>query len=216
MAISTMNEKKMIIMARTVSILFTPFYWPLIGIIIMFWFSSMEMAPLGYKLKCIFTVYLLSIYLPTLLIRLYHRYNGWSPFQIGQKEKRMVPYIISIICYFGCYYMLNWFRLPHHMSIILILAIMVQIVCAIINVWWKISTHMAALGGVTAMIYFFSYYFNVNIFWWFCTAIILSGLVGTSRLILRQHSFSQVITGYFMGYLLSIGILIYSYISAFI
>lgn len=211
-----MNEKKMIIMARTVSILFTPFYWPLLGIILMFWFSRMQSLPFNYKLKTVFLVYLLSIYLPTLLIRMYHRYNGWSPFQMSQKEKRMIPYIISILCYFGCYYMLNWLRVPHHMSIILILAIMTQIMCATINVWWKISSHMAAMGGVTAMVYFFSNYFGINIFWWFCMVIILSGLVGTSRLILRQHNLSQVLAGFFMGYFLSTIILIYSYISAFI
>lgn len=211
-----MNEKKMIIMARTVSILFTPFYWPLLGIILMFWFSRMQSLPFNYKLKTVFLVYLLSIYLPTLLIRMYHRYNGWSPFQMSQKEKRMIPYIISILCYFGCYYMLNWLRVPHHMSIILILAIMTQIMCATINVWWKISSHMAAMGGVTAMVYFFSNYFGINIFWWFCMVIILSGLVGTSRLILRQHSLPQVLAGFFMGYFLSTIILIYSYISAFI
>lgn len=211
-----MNEKKMIIMARTVSILFTPFYWPLLGIILMFWFSRMQSLPFNYKLKTVFLVYLLSIYLPTLLIRMYHRYNGWSPFQMSQKEKRMIPYIISILCYFSCYYVLNWLRVPHHMSIILILAIMTQIMCATINVWWKISSHMAAMGGVTAMVYFFSNYFGINIFWWFCMVIILSGLVGTSRLILRQHNLSQVLAGFFMGYFLSTIILIYSYISAFI
>lgn len=203
-------------MARTVSILFTPFYWPLIGIILMFWFSRMQSLPLNFKLKTVFIVYILSIYLPTLLIRMYHNYNGWSPFQMTQKEKRMIPYIISILCYFGCYYVLNWLRLPHHMSIILILAIMTQIMCATVNVWWKISTHMAAMGGVTAMVYFFSNYFGVNIFWWFCLVIILSGLIGTSRLILRQHSLPQVLAGFFLGYFLSTIILIYSYISAFI
>jgi len=203
-------------MAKTVSIIFTPFYWPIFGLLFLLLFSRMSQIPFSIKLQIVVIVYLFTILFPTLLIRFYRKYNGWSHFQLGNKERRMIPYIISIIFYFSCYYILNFFHTAHFMSIILILAIIIQIFCAIINVWWKISTHTAGIGGITGAIYFFSLYFNFNLMWWLCLFILVGGLVGSSRMILRQHSLSQVIVGYFSGFMLTLGVLFYSYFSQII
>ena len=90
-------------------------------------------------------------------------------------------------------------HLPHFMSSILMAALIVQVLCALINVWWKISTHTAAIGGVTGGLLAFSLIFNFNPVWWLCLVITLAGMVGTSRMILRQHTLSQVVAGFFVG-----------------
>ncbi len=43
---------------------------------------------------------------------------------------------------------MNVLHFPHFMSRILMAALLIQVICALINVWWKISTHTAAIGGV--------------------------------------------------------------------
>lgn len=211
-----MNEKKIINMAKIVSIIFTPFYWPTFGLLLLLIFSRMSQIPFSVKLQIVAIVYFFTILLPTLLIRLYRKYNGWSHFQLGNKERRMIPYIISIICYFSCYYILNFFHVAHFMSIVIIFAILTQIMCAIVNVWWKISTHTAGVGGITGAIYFFSLYLNFNLMWWLCLLILIGGIVGSSRMILRQHSLSQVVMGYILGFLVTLTVLFYSYFSAII
>ena len=35
--------------------------------------------------------------------------------------------------------------------------------------------------------------------WWLCFVLILAGAVGTARMILRQHSLSQVVGGFLVG-----------------
>ena len=112
------------------------------------------------------------------------------------RERRMIPYIISILCYFTCYYLMNVMNMPRFMGNILVAALVIQMACALINVWWKISTHTAAIGGVAGALIAFSLIFGFNPIWWLCLVIILAGRVGTSRMILRQHSLSQVITGF--------------------
>lgn len=72
-------------------------------------------------------------------------------------------------------------------------------VCAFINIWWKISTHTAAIGGVAGALLAYSISFSFNPIWWLCLVLILAGMVGTARMILRQHSLSQVVTGFFIG-----------------
>lgn len=202
-------EKKLIIAARTLSLVFNPFYLPLVGLILLFWFTYLNLLPLVYKLAVTMNVYLFTILFPTLIIRFYRNYHGWKLFELRQRERRMVPYIVTIVSYFTCYYIMNFFRIPHFISTILIIAIAIQTICAFINVWWKISTHSAAVGAMTGTLIVFSEIFGFYLLWWLYLALIISGLVGSSRLILRQHNLSQVLVGYAIGFALSILIIIY-------
>lgn len=194
-----MKEKNIIIAARVISMVFTPFYLPLVGLLALFIFSYMSLMPLLYKASVLIMVYLFTILLPTLLIRAYRNYQGWTRLQLGTKERRMMPYIIAILCYFGCYYIMSYLRIPQFMANILVAALIIQVACAIINVWWKISTHTAAIGGFAGALVAFSILFAFNPLFWFCVILIIAGMVGTSRMILRQHTLSQVVTGFLIG-----------------
>ena len=183
------------------SMLFTPFYLPLLGLAVLFFLSYLSLMPTGYKIFVLCMVYLFTILLPTMLIHFYRRYQGWSPIELGVKERRMVPYTISILCYFVCLYLMETFHIPHFMGSILMAALFLQVLCAIINVWWKISTHTAAIGGVAGALIAFSGIFLFNPTWWFCLVMLVAGMVGTSRMILRQHTLSQVLGGFGIGLL---------------
>ena len=167
-----MNEKNILLAARVVSLLFTPYYLPVVGLIALFTFSYLSMLPRGYQLTMLLIVYLSTVLFPTLLLHAYRQYTGWSPIQFGHKERRVVPYVISILCYF---------------------------LCALINIGWGVSSHTAAIGGVTGGLLAFSLIFNFNPVWWLCVMILLAGIVATSRMILRQHTLAQVLAGFFLG-----------------
>ena len=198
-----MRERDIIFTARLLSSIFNPFYLPLVGLIILFMFSYLSLLPFFFKLQVLLIVYLCTVLLPTLLIRLYRHYQGWTLYEMGIKERRMVPYIISIMSYFLCYYLMNMLHIPHFMSSILVAALAIQVVCAIINLFWKISTHTAAIGGVTGALLVFSAMFVFNPVWWLCLLIIIAGLLGTSRMILRQHTLPQVVSGFLLGIVLA-------------
>lgn len=87
--------------------LFTPFYLPMVGLIILFIFTYMAILPLGYKLYMLMFIYMFTVLMPSLLIHLYRKFQGWSPIELGHKERRIVPYIISILCYCGCFFYLD-------------------------------------------------------------------------------------------------------------
>lgn len=195
------REKQIILTARLLSMLFTPFYLPIVGITLLFLFSYLNMFPWSYKIQVLLMVYLFTIMLPTLLIHVYRRYQGWNLIELGHREKRMIPYVLSIISYFTCVYVMERLHMPHFMGSIVVAALAVQIVCALINVWWKISTHTAAIGGVAGALFAFSYYLGFNPVWWLSLVIIVAGMVGSSRMILRQHSLSQVVGGFAVGFI---------------
>ena len=195
------RQKQIILAARIISMLFTPFYLPILGLVVLFTFSYLSMFPWDYKLRVLLLTYLFTILLPTVLIHLYRRYQGWTLIELGHRERRMVPYAISILCYFTCIYIMERLHMPHFMSSIVVAALAVQMVCALINVWWKISIHTAAIGGVGGALFAFSVYLGFNPVWWLCVVILAAGITGSCRMILRQHSLSQVVVGFWVGFL---------------
>lgn len=194
-----MKEKNIIFTARIMSMIFTPFYLPIVGLIALFIFSYMSLLPMMYKLVMLAMVYLLTVVAPSLLIHLYRLCQGWTSHELGRKERRLVPYIISIVCYFACFFWMEYRNTPRVISIIVVVALTIQMVCALINIWWKISTHTAAIGGVAGGLVSYSIAFSFNPLWWLCFVLILAGAVGTARMLLRQHSLSQVVTGFLVG-----------------
>lgn len=194
-----MKEKEIIFTAKVLSVLFTPFYLPILGLLILFIFSYLSLLPLTYKLFLLLMFYLFMVFLPTALIRFYRRYQGWTLIELGSRERRAIPYVISIFSYLLCYYIMAATHVPHFMGSILIAALVIQVACAIINLFIKISTHTAAIGGVTGALLAFSVIFSFNPVWWLCIVLLLAGMVGTSRMILRQHSLRQVVLGYLAG-----------------
>lgn len=194
-----MKEKDIILTARVLSVIFTPFYLPIVGFAALFIFSYMSMLPLGYKLTVMGIVYLFTILFPTILIHIYRRYRGWSLIELGARERRMVPYAISIICYLACYYIMIVLHIPHFMARIVVAALVIQVLCAVINVWWKISTHSSAIGGVMGALMAYSLIFLFDPTWWLCLVLVIAGMVCTSRMILRQHTLWQVVAGFLVG-----------------
>ena len=191
-------NKKIIIAARVMSLLFTPFFLPTLGLLALFSLSYLSLLPFMYK----------TVVIATMLIHIYRRHQRWTPKELGQRERRMVPYVLSILSYFTCVYIMKTIHIPHFMSSIVIAALGIQIVCAIVNAWWKISTHTAAIGGVVGALFAFAAIFGFNPIPWLCATIILAGIVGTSRMILRQHSLGEVVAGFVVGVAVGLTILI--------
>ena len=197
-----------IVTSRVLSVIFTPFYLPLVSTTLLFFFSYLALLHWQYKVFIFGMVYLFTIFLPTMLIHLYMRYQGWSVLKLISREGRMVPYVISISSYFFCFYLMKSFHFPHFLSIIILAALFIQIVCAITNIWFKISTHTAAMGGITGGLLAYAEIFAFNPLWWLCLCLIVGGLVGTGRMMLRQHSLHQVVYGFLVGVVVSFFVII--------
>ncbi len=200
-----MTDKFLIQVSKIISVLFKPFYFPVIAFIVLLLFSYMRLLPVNVKLTVLVIVYAFTVVLPLLSIYLYRKINGWTRHQASLRTRRLVPYILSMVCYGCCLYVMMRMRMPHFMSGILVGALAIQLVCTIINRWFKISTHSAAAGGVIGALLAFSFIFSFDPTWWLCLTIIIAGAVGSSRIVLRQHTLSQVgvgtLVGFFCGFI---------------
>ena len=204
-----MKNENLINTAKIVSNVFTPFILSLMGVIILLTCSYLNLLPWQNKMLIIILVLGYTLVLPLTLIHLYRSYMGWGISKQTTKEERMIPYVISILCYLCCFYHLCRIRTPHSIGSIIVAALLVMVTCSIINIWWKISIHSAAVGGATGAFMAYALIFNFNPVWWLCLIILFSGFVGTSRLILRQHSLAQVVAGYVIGLIAAIAAVLY-------
>ena len=63
--------------------------------------------------------------------------------------------------------------------------------------------HEAAIGGVAGALLAFAFLFTFNPIWWFSLVVFISGIVGTSRMMLRQHTLSQIVGAWLIGFFLA-------------
>ncbi len=196
------NEQKIIIRsAKVLSDVFRPSYFPLLGFVIMFLFTYLSQLPLWYKLSFLAIVYVVIILLPKAAIFLYRKAYGLTPQDLLFHRHRLVPYIVHIICYGVMLKMLHDFHSPTFMSSIIVVSLLVQCVCTVITLWWKISIHSAGVGAIIGTLIAYASVFNFNPVWWLCIAVLISGLVNSSRMLLRQHTLGQVMGGTVIGFL---------------
>ena len=191
----------LVLTAQVISLVFSPFYLPVVAFVALFIFSYLNLLPLWTKLVISLIVYTFTVFLPHVSIFVYRKLNGWSRHQMGLRERRYVPYILSIISYSALLYLLYNFHMPRFTLGIIAGALTIQIVCAIVNSRMKISTHAAASGGVIGALMAFSVIFSFDPTGWLCLTVLLSGMVCTARLILRQHTLGELGWGVFIGML---------------
>lgn len=197
---STKIDSRMLILAaHFVSMLYAPFYLPVVAFMVLFIFSYLNLLPLQTKIVLTLIVYFFTILLPHFTIYLYRKFNGWTRHQMSKRERRFVPYILSIISYGALLYLLYNIHMPRFAMGVVGGALVIQIVCALVNSRIKISTHAAASGGVIGALMAFSFIFAFNPIGWLCLAILLCGMVSTARLILRQHTYAEIGWGVIVG-----------------
>ena len=93
------------------------------------------------------------------------------------------------------------------LNLILLGAILIIILAGIISAFWKISLHMLGVGGGTGVFlglhYLFGGLLHVVIFF-----LLLSGLLGVSRIKENAHDHAQVYVGFLTGLIIELFIVI--------
>ena len=119
--------------SRIISGIFTPFMIPFVAFFLLFFFTYLRIMPIQYKLIVLGIVYCFTILMPMLAIYLFQKINGWGIHELGHREKRFVPYALTIISYVTCLITMYKIHLPRYMSGIIVAALICMILCTLIN-----------------------------------------------------------------------------------
>ena len=109
--------------SRIISGIFTPFMIPFVAFFLLFFFTYLRIMPIQYKLIVLGIVYCFTILMPMLAIYLFQKINGWGIHELGHREKRFVPYALTIISYVTCIITMYKIQLPRYMSGIILAAL---------------------------------------------------------------------------------------------
>ena len=195
-----MRDRHLIRTAKVLSSLFSPLYAPVWVFFGLFMFSYLKMLPWMYKLVIMFIVYFFTVFIPTVGITLFRVFKRWSHLELSHREHRHLPYVVTLLSYGACLVLMTEMNVAMFFRGVVMAALISQIICVTVNIWWKVSTHMVGMGGLVGALNAFSILFFYNPIWPFCGLLLLSGALGTSRIILRQHSLAQVLVGFAIGY----------------
>lgn len=119
--------------------------------------------------------------------------------QMPTREERVLPFIITSIYYFICYYLIRQLSLPHIMSAVIRGAVVSLVLAMIINFKWKISIHMVGIGGATGMMFALTQLIFANFSVSIMATIFCAGILGSVRIYAGKHSLSQVYVGFLLG-----------------
>lgn len=190
------------ILANIFSAIFQPIFIPMYGIILL---SIADPVISNFSAPVLRFLWLV-IFTTTALIPLMVVVGGRMLGLIGDtfisnRKERPLPYILSLASYIvGIIILSNKglhfiYIAPFIGSTITLVAIFV------VNFWWKISAHMSAMGGLTGGILAYNFLFLHNIISIMVITILISGIVGWSRMKLKAHTLAQVGCGWLTGFL---------------
>ena len=200
-------DRTLIRTARVISAIFTPFSIPFLAFLILFLFSYLRIMPIQYKLIVLGVVYCFTILMPTLTIFLFRKINGFSPEDLGERKRRFMPFAVTITSYVFCLVMMHRLNIPWYMTGIILAALIMMVICIVVNLKWKLSEHMAGVGAIVGGLVSFSALFGYNPVWWLCLFILIAGVLGTARIILQHHTLGEVLVGFAVGLICSLLVL---------
>jgi hypothetical protein len=194
--------------SKTISFIFQPLLMPTLAMSILLqmpvYFAVVIPAQAKWMLLGI--IFFTTFFLPASLIFLMARRGMIHSLYIEARQERTVPYMITAVFFLLAFYLLRSLQLSPIYANFIMGAIMLVISVMIINLFWKISSHMAAVGALTGMCLGLSGFLGMLYLNLIIAGVIISGVVGYARLRLNAHTPAQVYAGFGLGIML-IGLL---------
>ncbi|MCB0402533.1 MAG: hypothetical protein KDD41_10650 [Flavobacteriales bacterium] len=192
--------------AKIISILFHPLLMPIIGLFIIFNTESYVNYAIPFDLKkaIIILVGVSTFVIPFLITLFLLQRKFINSLEMETQKERVIPYAFTIIFYIFTLYMLKRVPIPPIIFNFIIGATLSVILAFVINIKWKISAHMIGIGGLIGALICISILLEVYVTPFILIALLVAGLVGSSRLILKAHSQAQIYAGFALGILCQI------------
>jgi hypothetical protein len=187
--------------AKGISCLFHPVLLPFFTLLLMLQPHSffMGLLPLREIFILSGSVLLTTVFFPLLMIYFLFRARLISSFFMDKREERIFPLLTTAVFYYLTYYLLKGISISVLFSYFMLGATLLVILSLFMNFIFKISLHMAGIGGVTG------FWLGLNIRQgtsheiFLAVLILLCGLMGYARLQNGLHSPKEVYSGLFLG-----------------
>ncbi len=185
--------------AWLVSLLFRQTYYPLVAVAVLLNVSFLRLLSLQLRVVVVAEVAVFTIVFPHLANSLFDYATQRTVVARRPRMRRQVHHLFTYIGFVLCIQALQRLHMPFFVMAYLWAAVTFQVVCLFVGMFWNISVQCAAAGSVVGSLMAYSLVMNRNAVWWLCLAVLMCGLVGTSRMLLRRNSLAQVVAGMWTG-----------------
>ncbi len=189
------------IIAEIISLILSPVLIPLYAFLTLVYSTFLATLPPEFISILIGVIALFTAGIPGTAMLWLHYTGRMSDMDNPRSDERTIPYIISVIGYAACIYILHRMAFPLWMTSLLIGGAIMIICMTIINRWWRISAHMAGIGAYIGLIFMLGRLGFVIRIEWLVAIIISAGLLGSCRIYLKRHTLGQVLAGAVFGFI---------------
>jgi len=187
--------------ARILSFIFHPVFMPMAGIFILLTFGGwISLMPPVAKSYIYAVTGIATVALPLTIMVLLRLGKIISSFYLSEPAERRIPLLVVAFMYLAAAFVMRKAQAPVIFSIFLNACSMTVLICAMITWRWKISNHMAGIGGITGMVLAVSLEWVLNLEWVTAVLFLVAGMVGFARLKEDDHTPAQVYAGYLVGF----------------
>ena len=196
------NTEPQDITSRAISLIFHPLLMPLYGMIIIFTAPTfLSYIPLKVKFILLSLLVLNNILLPFFSLLPFFRYKNRISGTISTTRKgRIIPLISFSVFFFISSFIMFSLPIPGFLKLYILSIAIISTITTIINLWWKISLYSVGAGILTAIVVVLSLNMMVLLTWFLIPALLIAGLVLSSRLKLNAHNSLQVYLGFITGF----------------
>lgn len=188
--------------SRILSIVLHPVIVPTLILVYILFSPGMISAVVPEKYRWLLTalIGILTIAIPLIIIFGLRWMNVIGGDHIPAKTSRNYTYIIILICLFFSWRMLNQMGFNNSISVSMLGCIVALFLVSAINLGWNISAYGAGWGcfsGAVAALLSLGITSGIGVF---LVTILLFGIAGTSAIMQKRNTPSQVYAGFVLGF----------------
>lgn len=189
-------------LANFLSTVLSPLMMPTYGVFLTLWVSILCLLPYGTRVSVLLVCMGITCILPLIFLSVLLHFRMIKDLHVQAREERLIPYLFGALCSGIAAYYLYYCHSPRWFIMFMVGSAVTILVLALVNIKWQISAHMAGIGGIIALLYQLhdQGLSAFDLFWLLCIVVIVAGLLGSARLVLRRHDSWQVLAGVVVGF----------------
>ena len=189
-------------LAKFVSTVFHPVLLPTLGFLLLFTSGFYDsLLTTDAKRFILLVIFFSTATLPMLAVAIL-AINSKFDMLMPNSRDRIIPLLFASVFYYIGFILLGKIHFIPMFKLYMIASVLLIIALLLISFKWNISIHMAATGALTATFFAMSFRAGVNPMNAIIIVVIVSGLVGTARLVLNKNNLLQVAAGYILGFII--------------
>lgn len=197
--------------AKLISYLLHPLLMPTYGFALLFYtnnYISTFTAP-DVKLLVLGITFVFTFILPGINVVILLKTGRIKSLEMETGSERILPYTSTALYYFALFYLFYNADFPNVFKIVVLGAAVCLLLAVVISFKWKISAHTIGIGGIAGATMGIIYRLQLDMALLLMLVLVLSGLAGFARLKLNAHTPAQVYTGFLLGFLVELLMMIY-------